>query len=166
MSEESKTIEEFKITDGLVLSLFTVACLISVGVVITMMVGCPRYAVYSQGMAGRAALAEAEWSAQITIETARATKQSAEYLAEAQVKRAVEAAKAKKASAVYLAEAEVERAKGVAEANRIIGDSLQENEGYLRYLWIQGLHDGSSETIYIATEANMPILEATRRSAE
>lgn len=62
-----------------------------------------------------------------------------------------------------LAAAEVERAKGVAEANRIIGESLKNNEGYLRYLWIQGLQDGSSEVIYVPTEASLPILEATRR---
>ena len=56
----------------------------------------------------------------------------------------------------------IEEAKGVAEANAIIGESLQGNEAYLRYLWIQGLHDGSSETIYIPTEANLPLLEASR----
>ena len=61
-----------------------------------------------------------------------------------------------------MAQAEVERAKGVAEANEIIGESLKENEAYLRYLWIIGLQDGSSEVIYIPTEANLPILEATR----
>lgn len=58
------------------------------------------------------------------------------------------------------AQAEVERAHGVAEANKIIGESLRDNEEYLRYLWIIGLHDGTSETIYIPTEANLPILEA------
>ena len=51
----------------------------------------------------------------------------------------------------------------MAEANRIIGDSLKGNDAYLRYLWILGLQDGSSETIYIPTEANLPIMEATRR---
>ena len=65
--------------------------------------------------------------------------------------------------AVLDAQAEVERARGVAEANRIIGDSLKDNEGYLRYLWLQGLQDGSSEVIYIPTEANLPILEAGKR---
>lgn len=60
------------------------------------------------------------------------------------------------------AQAEVERAKGVSEANEIIGKSLEGNEAYLRYLWVQGLQDGSSEVIYVATEANLPILEATR----
>ncbi len=42
-------------------------------------------------------------------------------------------------SAKHLADAEVIRAEGVAKANKIIGDSLKDNEGYLRYLWIQGL---------------------------
>jgi len=65
-------------------------------------------------------------------------------------------------SAKSLAQAEVERAKGVAEANEIIGESLKGNESYLHYLWIMGLQDGSSEVIYIPTEANMPILEAGR----
>ncbi|UCF13227.1 MAG: hypothetical protein JSW06_02940 [Thermoplasmatales archaeon] len=42
-------------------------------------------------------------------------------------------------------------------------ESLKQNEAYLRYLWIQGLHDGSSEVIYIPTEANLPILESVRK---
>jgi len=66
-------------------------------------------------------------------------------------------------SAKNLAKAEIERAKGVAEANKIIGESLKGNEAYLRYLWIQSLSDGHSETIYVPTEANLPVLEATRR---
>ena len=100
----------------------------------------PRYNVYRQEMSGVALLREAESSRKILIEEANAKK---------------EAAKA-------LAEAEIERAKGVAEANEIIGTSLKNNEAYLRYLWIQGLQDGSSEVIYVPTEANLPIMEATR----
>jgi hypothetical protein len=103
--------------------------------------GCPQYQVYSQEMSGLARLKESESSRKI----------------------AVEEAKAKKDSAKMLAEAEVERAKGVAEANKIIGDSLKGNDAYLRYLWINGLQDGSSEVIYIPTEANLPILEARDR---
>ena len=72
-------------------------------------------------------------------------------------------AKAKQDSARELAAAEVERAKGVAQANKIIGDSLQGNEDYLRYLWIQSLENGKSEVIYVPTEANLPILEASRK---
>jgi hypothetical protein len=106
--------------------------------------GCPHYNVWQQGMSGQAKLREAEQSRQI----------------------AVEEAKAKFESAKLYAQAEVERAKGVAEANKIIGESLRDNEAYLRYLWVMGLQDGSSEIIYVPTEANLPILEATRLGAK
>ena len=110
----------------------------------TIVFGWPIYNVWSKEKKGQAALKEAEWSKQITIEEA----------------------KAKKDSASLLADAEIERAKGVAEANKIIGESLKNNDAYLRYLWIQGLQDGSSEIIYVPTEANLPILEATRNSEQ
>lgn len=101
----------------------------------------PFYKRWSRDMRGQATLREAEWTRKIRIEEAKAEQ---------------EAAKA-------LAAAEIERAKGVAEANRIIGESLTGNEAYLRYLWIQGLQDGSSEVIYVPTEAGLPILEAGKR---
>ena len=104
----------------------------------------PMYNVWVKEMRGKASLKEAEWSRQILVEEASARQQAA----------------------INLAQAEVERAKGVAEANRIIGESLNENEAYLRYLWIQGLNDGSSEVIYIPTEANLPILEARNKEQE
>jgi hypothetical protein len=103
--------------------------------------GCylvPKYNVYKRELDGKAMLKEAEWSRQIAVEEARAKDESADLEASAEIKRA----------------------QGVAEANRSIGNSLKGNEGYLRYLWIQGLQDGSSEVIYIPTEANLPILEA------
>lgn len=100
----------------------------------------PQYNVWRLELRGKAALREAEWSRRIAIEEASAKMESASLLAAA----------------------EIERAKGVAEANRIIGDSLRENEAYLRYLWIQGLQDGNGEVIYVPTEANLPILEAGR----
>ncbi len=84
-------------------------------------------------------------------------------MAEYEKQTKVEEAKAALDSAKLLADAEVVRAAGVAEANKIIGDSLRENEAYLRYLWIQGLHDGSSEVVYVPTEAGLPILEAGKR---
>lgn len=115
---------------------------ISIGLICAIFIAWPMYNVWSKEKKGEAALKESEWSKQIAIEEAKAMKESASLLAEA----------------------EVERAKGVAEANKIIGDSLKDNDAYLRYLWIQGLHDGSSEIIYIPTEANLPILEATRNS--
>jgi regulator of protease activity HflC (stomatin/prohibitin superfamily) len=121
--------------------LFLFMVLIGVG-----MVGCPKYNVWEQGLAGQAELARAEQNRQIAINEAKALKDSA----------------------IYKADAEIERARGVAEANKIIGESLKNNEMYLRYLYIDMLRDtgGSGrETIYIPTEANMPILEAGRFNA-
>jgi len=112
-------------------------------IVLFCMWGLPQYNVWRRTLSGQAQLKEAEWTRKIAIEEANAKMESASLLAQA----------------------EVERAKGVAEANQIIGQSLKDNESYLRYLWIQGLHDGSSEVIYIPTEANLPILEATRKAA-
>ncbi len=105
------------------------------------MAGIPKYKVWQQGLAGQAELKRAEQNRQIQVEEAKAKEESAQYYAKA----------------------EITRAKGVAEANEIIGVSLKENEAYLRYLWILGLHDGSSEVIYVPTEANLPILEAVRK---
>jgi len=65
--------------------------------------------------------------------------------------------------AIADAEAEIERAKGVAESNRIIGEGLNNNENYLKYLFIQALREGAGDVIYIPTETGLPILEATRK---
>lgn len=103
--------------------------------------GCPQYHVYEQTQAGIARLREAESSRQIAIQEAHAKMESAKLLAEA----------------------EVVRAEGVAKANKVIGESLKENEAYLRYLWITGLSDNDHDkVIYVPTEANLPILEAGR----
>lgn len=72
-------------------------------------------------------------------------------------------AEAKKESAVLEAEAEVSRAEGAARANKILGESLKNNEEYLRYLWITSMEKSQHDTIYIPTEAGLPILEAARK---
>ncbi len=100
----------------------------------------PIYSVWSQAKEGEAQLKHAEFSKQIAVQEAHAKMESSKLLAEA----------------------EVERAKGVAKANEIIGQSLKGNEDYLRYLWIQGLEGASKDTIYVPTEAGLPILEAGR----
>lgn len=103
--------------------------------------GIPKYQVWQQGLKGQAELARAEQNRKI----------------------AVQEAEAKKDSARALAEAEVIRAEGIARANRIIGDSLKENESYLRYLWIQALTENQQDVIYVPIEAGLPILEAGKR---
>lgn len=103
--------------------------------------GCPNYSVYEQRLTGEAELARAQQNRQI----------------------AVNEAKAKREAASELAQAEVERAKGIAEANRIVADSLKGHDEYLRYLWIDKVAGTPGrEVIYVPTEANIPILEATR----
>lgn len=99
------------------------------------------YSVWSARKAGEAELAHAESNRQIKTLEAKAFEDSAKHLAAA----------------------EITRAHGVAEANKIIGQSLKDNEGYLRYLWITSLQTSQKEIVYIPTEANMPILEAGKR---
>lgn len=104
------------------------------------LIGCPTYNVYSQEMAGRAALAEAQSSRQIKTLEARATLESSKSLAQA----------------------EVMRAEGAAQANRILQDSLGGPEGYLRYLQIQALESQGASLIYVPTEAGLPVTESQR----
>jgi len=106
--------------------------------------GCyyaPKYNVYEQEKAGEAELARADSNRRI----------------------AVLEAQAKLDSAKLLADAEIARSRGVAEANKIIGEGLKGHEEYLRYLWIMSLEHSAQHgmtTVYVPTEANLPILEA------
>jgi predicted aminopeptidase len=105
------------------------------------MYGCPQYSVYSQRLEGEAELAKAEYSKKVAVQTATATRDAA----------------------TMLAAAEVIRAGGVAQANAIIGESLKDNEAYLRYLFINELANTKNQVIYVPTEAQLPILEAGKR---
>jgi len=113
---------------------------LSLFIIISLMAGCPRYNVWKQELSGKADLKKAQWTRKIAIQEAMAKKESAKELAAA----------------------EVIRAHGVAESNKIIGSSLKDNDAYLRYLWIQALSENDNDVIYVPTEANLPILEATR----
>lgn len=107
-------------------------------------IGClyGKYKLWSAAIHGEAELKQAEWNRQIIVREALA----------------------KRDASISLAQAEVERAKGVAKANKIIGDSLKQNEEYLRYLWVDGIHNTKNQVIYVPTEANLPILEASRNN--
>jgi len=116
------------------------ALVIGALVILGLLIGWPQYRVYQQRLAGEARLAEAQSSRQVAILEARA----------------------KKESAISLAEAEVIRAEGAAKANKILQDSLGGPEGYLRYLQIQALEDTKAQLIYVPTEAGLPVTEARR----
>lgn len=101
----------------------------------------PIYNVWASEQNGKAELAQGEYNRQLQV---------------------VES-KAKLDSAANLADAEVRRAEGVAKANKIIGDSLRDNQAYLDYLWVTEIGTNTNkETVYVPTEAQLPILEATR----
>ena len=102
------------------------------------MYGCPQYRVYSARKDGEAILAHAQSSREV----------------------AVAEAKAKMESSSLLAQADTIRAHGVASSNKIIGNSLKNNGEYLQWLWIDQIE--KANTIYIPTEANLPIMEANR----
>jgi len=111
-------------------SLLVVAC------IAFLMWMLPTYSVWSREMKGRAELSEAEWSKKVQIEEAIAN---------------LEAEKLN-------AQSEIERAKGMAEAIKIEGGQLTSQ--YIQYLWVRQNTFNDKTTIYIPTEANLPILEA------
>lgn len=102
--------------------------------------GCPKYNVWQQGLAGAAELKRAEQNRQIAIQEAMAKAESAKFQAQA----------------------EIERARGVDSANRIISEGLKGNIEYLHYLWIDAMREHNGATVYVATEAGIPIMEAMR----
>ncbi len=115
-----------------------------IGLIILGMWGCPNYSVYQQNLEGKAQLAKATQNRQIKIQESRAKAEAAKFEADA----------------------EVTRAYGVAKSNEIIGGSLKGNQEYLHYLWINALNEraGEQTIVYVPTEANIPIMEASRMS--
>jgi len=114
--------------------------LVVIGLLIVLTVaGCPQYNVYRRTQDGKAALQEARNSKKVQIEEASANL----------------------ASERLNAQAEVARARGAAKAIEIEGGKLTAD--YIRYLWIRQLDLSKSQTIYIPTEAGLPVLEAGKR---
>jgi len=61
-------------------------------------------------------------------------------------------------------QAEIIDAEAVAKSVDIIGKALHENTGYLQWKWIHMMEQrDSGDTIYVPTEAGLPILEAGKR---
>lgn len=101
--------------------------------------GCPKYGVYTQRMTGEGELQRAQQNRQIRVNEAQAALDAAHLTAEA----------------------EIVKASGVAKANEIMAANLGGPEGYLRWKYIEMLQEQhGATTIYIPTEAQIPILEA------
>jgi hypothetical protein len=103
----------------------------------------PRWKVWAAQQRGLADLAAAKKEQQIQIAKAQSR---------------LDAAALNKQAAIVEAEA-------VAARIQAIGSQLTEHDLYLRWQWIKMMDDATvdRETIYVPTEANLPILEATRR---
>jgi len=103
------------------------------------MAGCPQYNVYSQKLSGEATLAHAHAARQVLVQQAQAEKDAA-----------------------------VLRAEAIA----IVGKAAKEFPEYRQQEFIgafaEAMHNGRiGQIIYVPTEANIPITEASRfRTAE
>lgn len=125
---------------------FTLGSILVLAVLVAVvMAALPTYNVYRKQMDGRAAYEEAVQNRRIRVLEAQASLDAAKLTAQA----------------------EIERARGANEANRIMADALGGPEAYLRWSYINMLQETAGkdgrQTIYIPTEAGMPILEAGRR---
>lgn len=103
----------------------------------------PIYRVWAMHKSGLADLAKAQNEQQVQV---------------ARAKGRLDAAHINKQAAIIEAEA-------VAAQIEKVGAGLTKHDLYLRWQWIKMMEEreGDLETIYVPTEANLPILEATRR---
>lgn len=118
--------------------------LITIGIIIALMFGLPRYNVWQQEMAGKAEMAKAEQNRQILVEEAKARLE------------------AEKLNAL----AEIERAKGMAEAMKVENGTL--NETYNQYLFIRTLEKLADkgdlpQIIYIPSEGLLPVMDINKK---
>lgn len=116
-----------------------------IAIVLWFLIGYPKWRVWSAHQAGLADLATAKNEQQIQV-------------AEAQAR--LDAAELNKKAAIIEAQA-------VAVQIKEIGQELTTHDLYLRWQWIKMMEDchkdnGNIATIYVPTEANIPILEASR----
>ena len=106
------------------------------------LMGRPRWKVWAAHQDGLADLTRAKNEQQIQI---------------AQAQSRLDAAQLNKKAAIIEAEA-------VSAQIKEIGTQLTAHDLYLRWQWIKMMDDSDTkrETIYVPTEANLPILEAGR----
>ncbi len=121
----------------LIIGVVLIICVI----IIWTLFGYPQWNVYSSRMRGEAALQEAMNEQRI-------------QLAEAKARR--EAASINKEAAIIEAEA-------VSSQIEKIGAQLTAHDLYLKWQWIKMMEHRKGATIYVPTEAGLPILEAGKR---
>jgi hypothetical protein len=128
---------------GIVAFVIAVALLVIAASTVWSLAIGPRWAVWKAHQEGLADLAQAKNEQQIQI---------------AQAQSRLNAADLNKKAAIIEAEA-------VSAQIKEIGDQLTSHDLYLRWQWIKMMEDNETDkVIYVPTEANLPILEASRRA--
>lgn len=128
-------------SDEILYTAFETFVVVIVVIIAWSLIGYPKWRVWSAHQSGLADLAQAKNEQQIQI-------------AEALGRR--DAATLNKEAAIIEAEA-------VAIQIEKIGIQLTSHDLYLRWQWIEMMkHHSDRSTIYVPTEANLPILEAAR----
>ena len=114
---------------------------IALGLIAAGMFILPIYSVWSSRKSGEADLAQAQFEQLIQV---------------AEAEGRLKAAEMNKRAAIIEAEA-------VAKQIETIGEHLKDHHLYLQWQWIQMMEDRDGATIYVPTEAGLPILEAGKR---
>lgn len=118
--------------------------IVIITIILSLMIGLPKYNVWTQGQKGKADLARADFNRQVLVRTAEAQQQAAQYTAQA----------------------DIIRAQGVAQANQIIGKSLENNKDYLLWKFIDELPNNKNQIIYLPANGELPFTEASRLSGK
>lgn len=128
--------------DTMTFLLLWVIFAVVVAILIWSLYGYPKWRVWASHQRGLADLMAAKNEQQIQV---------------AQAQGRVDAAELNKKAAIIEAEA-------VSAQIEAIGKQLTTHDLYLRWQWIKMMEDtgGGDTTIYVPTEAQIPILEATR----
>lgn len=119
-----------------------VIALAVIGLTLWGLIGYPIWNVWASRNAGEAEYQEAMNEQRIQI---------------AQAQSRLDAAGLNKQAAIIEAQA-------VSAQVREIGEQLKSHDLYLKWQWISMMKERDGETIYVPTEASLPILEATRRT--
>jgi len=96
---------------------------------------CPQYNVYSQRLEGEAELAKAEYSRQVAVREARPS-----------------------ATAPHFSRSRGHACRRRRKGQSDHGESLKDNEAYLRYLFVKRTREHQKPSDLLPTEAQLPIL--------
>lgn len=118
-------------------------CVFLVLCVLWILFGYPVWKVWASHKEGMADLEQAKKEQQIQV---------------AQAQGRLDASEINKKAAIIEAQA-------VSAQIKTIGEQLQAHDLYLKWQWIRMMEDREGETIYVPTEAGLPILEAGKRQA-